>query len=165
MTRKFMVIGLFAFLFAFSTTAFADVTFNSQSGMGFVGKGDVQSAFGWNNAELQQNYTNVTFTFMTEVTYSATCTSGTGQETVQITDQIEADVTRYVDFTARMRKQVTGFILIGYMAIVLGENTPILNAPCTANGSPGVWTDVDIVNTTEIGLFVNYGGSSVQLYY
>lgn len=41
-------------------TATASVTLNSD-GSGFVGKGDVQAAFGWTNAKLQQNAGGVTF--------------------------------------------------------------------------------------------------------
>jgi hypothetical protein len=33
------------------------VTFNETNGTGFVGKGDVQVAFGWNNKQLQTNAT------------------------------------------------------------------------------------------------------------
>ena len=32
------------------------------AGQGFVGKGEVQSAFGWNNAKMQANQNGVTFT-------------------------------------------------------------------------------------------------------
>jgi hypothetical protein len=37
-----------------TTPAFAAVTFNSTTGKGFVGKGDVQTALGYNNATLQK---------------------------------------------------------------------------------------------------------------
>jgi len=167
-----MIIGLFAFLFAFSTTIFADVTFNSESGIGFVGKGDVQSAFGWNNHALQQNYAGVTFTFRTDVTYSATCTyitdAGTlEEETQEITDEIETDLTSYINSNARMRNQVTGFFLTGYSGQVLyADAIPVVGSPCVgAEGIVGTWTAVELINSTDIGLFVNYGGSSVQLYY
>lgn len=33
-------------------SALATVTFDPGTGTGFVGKGDVQNAFGWNNAQL-----------------------------------------------------------------------------------------------------------------
>lgn len=38
-----------------ATVAIAAVTFDPVTGTGFVGKGDVQTAFGWNNQQLQQN--------------------------------------------------------------------------------------------------------------
>src|SRR5918996_4693526 len=52
------IIGLTAIVAAFAigmTAAFALVTFDPSTGTGFVGKGDVQTAFGWNNKQLQNN--------------------------------------------------------------------------------------------------------------
>jgi hypothetical protein len=43
------------------TSASAAIRFNPETGVGFVGKGQVQLAFGWNNAELQANAENVRF--------------------------------------------------------------------------------------------------------
>jgi hypothetical protein len=40
-----------------ATAALAAVTFDVNTGFGFVGKGDVQLAFGWNNKALQTNAT------------------------------------------------------------------------------------------------------------
>src|SRR5262245_5475316 len=45
-----------------ATAASASVSVNPTSGVGFVGKGDVQSAFGWKNADLQANASAVKFT-------------------------------------------------------------------------------------------------------
>ncbi len=42
--------------------ATASVSFDSSTGTGFVGKGDVQTALGWNNAALQKNASSLTFT-------------------------------------------------------------------------------------------------------
>lgn len=42
-------------------SALAAVTFDASTGTGFVGKGDVQLAFGWNNKQLQANAAGVTF--------------------------------------------------------------------------------------------------------
>jgi hypothetical protein len=53
--------------------AAASVTFDPLTGTGFVGKGDVQSAFGWNNQQLQANAAGVSFTYIVEGTLSQTC--------------------------------------------------------------------------------------------
>lgn len=57
---------------------FASVTFDPTTGAGFVGKGDVQTAFGWNNQALQANAADVTFSYNAVDTYSATCSWITG---------------------------------------------------------------------------------------
>ena len=41
--------------------AYAAVTFDPTTGQGFVGKGDVQYTFDWNNAQLQANADDVGF--------------------------------------------------------------------------------------------------------
>lgn len=47
---------------AMTVTVMADVEdFDPETGTGFVGKGDVQSAFGWNNEEAQLHIPDVTF--------------------------------------------------------------------------------------------------------
>lgn len=53
-------------------TANAAVTFNETNGTGFVGKGDVQMAFGWNNKQLQTNASTVAFSFTQDATQAVT---------------------------------------------------------------------------------------------
>jgi hypothetical protein len=65
-----------------SAAVMAAVVFNPATGEGFVGKGDVQSAFGWNNARLQSNAGGVTFTFGAEVEQSVVCQHETGSQTL-----------------------------------------------------------------------------------
>lgn len=52
MTGRIIAAGVAVITTAVITMspAFALVSFSSDTGTGFVGKGDVQSAFGWNNA-------------------------------------------------------------------------------------------------------------------
>ena len=45
---------------AAATVANASVNIDS-NGTGFIGKGDVQTAFSWNNAKMQTNHTKITF--------------------------------------------------------------------------------------------------------
>ena len=59
---KKMIAALFAM--ALATTAQAAVTFDPETGTGFVGKGDVQVAFGWNNAQFQANATGLSFAYV-----------------------------------------------------------------------------------------------------
>ncbi len=63
------------------TVAFAAVTFDPATGTGFVGKGDVQLIYGWNNKQLQDNAANVQFRANSEVVteVSWTCTNSNNQ--------------------------------------------------------------------------------------
>ena len=47
-----------------------------------MGKGDVQSAFGWNNQQLQANAAGVSFTYIAEGTLSQTCEREAGASQV-----------------------------------------------------------------------------------
>lgn len=58
--NRFFAITSVAFACVIFTTAFADWWINGD-GTGFVGKGDVQSVYGWNDADMQANAGSVTF--------------------------------------------------------------------------------------------------------
>ena len=65
--------------------ASAAVTFSETNGTGFVGKGDVQVAFSWNNKQLQANATGVSFSFTQDATQAVTQTAN--QTASQTTSQ------------------------------------------------------------------------------
>jgi hypothetical protein len=75
-TRK-VLFGL-ALCMAVAGVAYATITFDGVTGVGFVGKGDVQYTFGWNNKGLQDNADSVKFqatsTDVTEVSWECTTT-------------------------------------------------------------------------------------------
>jgi hypothetical protein len=79
-------IGALVASLALAGTASAAVTFNSSTGTGFVGKGDVQIAYGWNNTSLQKNATGVTFTSRQAATQalSSTATQAATQSGTQV---------------------------------------------------------------------------------
>src|SRR4051794_13995537 len=59
------------------------------TGKGFVGKGEVQSAFGWNNATMQTNHTSITFSTTQAATqaHSQTATQALSQSLTQSASQ------------------------------------------------------------------------------
>ena len=73
-----VLVALFLALFAGSASAL--VTFDSSTGRGFVGKGDVQTVFGWNNATTQQNHMGVTFKYEATTEYEFECEWYTGPD-------------------------------------------------------------------------------------
>lgn len=112
-----MLVGAFSF----TTAAYAAVTFDPDNGEGFVGKGDVQTALGWNNKQLQDNAASVKFTaestVVTEVSWTCTRFDRDGNPTDQ-TQERERTTTTTIEgvlsSVARERNQVTGFTLTGY---------------------------------------------------
>ena len=165
-----LLVGLLA------VAAYAAVTFDPSSGTGFVGKGDVQTAFGWNNAELQANASGVTFTYVAVDTYDVTVEWDTGNadqpQSIQhhiITQTKRASVNATVAYDARTHKQIDGFILTGYGSTTTEGTIPsvgdILVDPQTGNPYPTdhVVTAVTLVSSTG-GLYVNYGSTSVLIW-
>jgi hypothetical protein len=168
MQKKSLVLALGALL-ASAAVAYATVTFNPATGTGFVGKGDVQLAFGWNNAAAQRNARDVSFTYDVHTSYVATCTFTTGEGTRgerihNIDHHKTVGVNAVVQYDARTHKQVDGFFLNGFGATT-GESgeVPVVGAPCMGNeGHDGVWSAVEITSSGG-GLYVNWNGNSVLL--
>jgi len=141
-----------------ASSAFAAVTFDPATGTGFVGKGDVQTAMGWNNAELQKNAENLKFTYVTETTYAVTVTWTTGEgkrgeKTHYVTHERTSSVDAVVGYDARNKKQVTGFTLDKFEAVTTSGKVPAVGDEYPGNSGHIVET-VEEVSTTG-GLYVN----------
>jgi hypothetical protein len=127
----------------------AAVTLN-QDGTGFVGKGDVQTVYGWNNQSLQANAGNVDFrvSSASEVSWICTKDNGNTQERARTTTT-EGLVTT----VARERNQITGFNLTGFDG---GSETATDGPPL--NSCPNFWE-----LTTPAGDPVPVGGGGVEV--
>ena len=101
-----------------ATAAGAAVTFDPDTGTGFVGKGDVQTALGWNNKTLQTAEANgaIEFTYnaVTSQETSWDCYNENNGHTQERTRSTTTTVTGVTAHTARERNQITGFYLDGY---------------------------------------------------
>ena len=131
--------AVFAGLTALALPAVASVTFDPATGQGFVGKGDVQLVFNWNNKALQDNATKVDFRVNSVSETSWTCTKTVEQGndvTREIVQQRSTTTSTQGLFTSVARETskgkdgaVTGFILTGY------EGTPVVVTDGPAVGS------------------------------
>ena len=155
-----------------STSALAEFVFDPATGTGFVGKGDVQDVFGWNDAGLQANATGVTFTYGYSSVYQAVCTFTTGEgtrgeKTHNVPHSEEMNVSSAVNVSLRRNPQskVTGFNLTGFgETFSESGEVPVVGAPCPGNpGHGGVWTSVQLLPGGEGGLYVNYGDLKILL--
>src|SRR5215204_6817953 len=106
-----MLMGAFSL-----PAAFAAVTFDPATGTGFVGKGDVQTALGYNNKQLQDNAGSLQFTFVS-TTVSETsweCTNENNDKVQERERTTTTETTGVIDSIARERNQITGFNLMGF---------------------------------------------------
>ena len=133
-----IALALAAMLVA-STAAIAAVTFDPAAGTGFVGKGDVQTAFGLKNSEMQAQHTNVTFNYVASATYEFECEWFTGPDRNRKhhtnTKDAVTQVNAGVDAQSRKTGQWTGWNLLGYLG---GGPNPVAeptDADCGAEGT------------------------------
>ena len=171
--RKFAIAAAVAAA-TISTAALALVTFNPATGTGFVGKGDVQLAYAWNNKQLQDNAGGVSFVYDQTTSYEGVCTwttgAGTRGERIHNVDHTTSTaVLSTVGYEARKNSNgkdgsITGFFLNGFGSTVsTGGSAPYVGGPCHGNpGNDAVWSSVSATGSTG-GLFVVYGGASLLL--
>ncbi len=150
-----------------STAAFASVSFNSSTGTGFVGKGDIQVLYGWNNAQLQSKAGGVSFAYDARDTYDVTCEWDTGNHNIvhHIVDHpTHTNITSSIAYDPRQvkgQKQITGFNLNGFGTTTSQGNVPEVGGSCP-NGNSGIITAVELVSSVG-GLTVTYGGVTYPL--
>lgn len=155
-----------------SSAAWATVTFDSSTGFGFVGKGDVQLAFHWNNAVSQAQTNNVVFEYDSSDTYEVTCDWTTGPSSNPTTHEINVPkhvtVNDTVAYDARQRNQYTGYNLNGFGSTSGGGTVPQVGDTCPGNSALGFVTAVsDGPISSSGGLYVSdptLGLGPVQIY-
>lgn len=147
----------------FSSSAFAAVTIDSE-GYGFVGKGDVQSALGYNNKQLQDNAEKLVFTYESIDTYEiivewTTGEGNNGEKTHTVEHKRTATVSGAVAYNSRTQNQVSGFNLDGFSALnVEGVELPGIGDIFPGNSGHKV-KEVNLVSSTST-LYVN--GQALQ---
>ena len=163
---------------ALLVTAYAAVTFDPATGLGFVGKGDLQTAWGWNDAKLQENAAGVSFYYHSSASslYSAVCTWTTGEgKNGEKTHNVAHDreVVNIVsssvvcDLRKNSNNKVTGFNLTGctsQSSTVETNVAPVVGQPCMGNeGHGGIWTSVTCVSSTSTpgGLYASSANAPV----
>ena len=167
-----LTIAAVAAIATISTAALAIVDVNDE-GVGFVGKGDVQLKYGWNDQALQKNASGVSFSFNVEEEYKYDCTF-----TIEVGGKVktqEPQTTRRgktvkvdssISYGARTNTnaKITGFNLNGFGPDLNSDGTvPVDGGYCP--GGPlndGVISNVEL-NSSTGGLFVSYGGLSYPL--
>jgi hypothetical protein len=171
-TMRKMMIAAAAALVTVSTAALATVDVDDL-GNGFVGKGDVQLKYGWNDQALQTKAAGVSFFVNVDEEYKYDCTF-----TVEVGGKVktqEPQTTRRgktvkvnsgVAYDARInaKSKITGFNLNGFGEDISATGTvPVDGGSCP--GGPlgdGVISNVELNDTTG-GLFVSYDGKSFPL--
>ncbi len=151
----------FAATLALAAPATAAVTFDPATGEGFVGKGDVQTAFAWNNHQLQGNASGLSFTYESEATYDAVCQFVTGEgkrgeQTHTVSQKKKSSLESTITYEARAKNQITGFKLAGFGSTTTTGTVPTLGGACLGQGANGTYISVTEVGSESGGLYVNH---------
>lgn len=127
-------------------------------GKGFVGKGDIQLIYDWNNASLQSCVNNssspdsgcLSFRIATnQITESTwTCTHPTNGRTNERARTTTTSTQALVSAIARVKKQVTGFNLNGFVEGADPVTTTTTEGP-SLGSCPTYWT-ASPVTTAEL---------------
>jgi hypothetical protein len=120
---------------ATSIAAQADVTFDFQTGLGFVDRSAAQTAFGLNNGQLQKRAAQAVFSAVQTTTLAVNCASGATRQAVM-------EISATVDFTIVPTKgSFDGFALAGFQDILISDPPPasvICGGPGTLGGQISV---------------------------
>jgi hypothetical protein len=158
-----MFIVTFVLVFS-AVSLLAAVDLDTDTGQGFVGKGDVQLALGWNKQQLQDNAAALDFSYVATQNYSAVCNFWTGPTHNRVEHNVSrtttSDISAVVGYDGRNNKKgdITGFFLTGFTGLptVVGEAVPVEGGACSGGGGSGTWSDVEETDSTG-GLFVVNG--------
>jgi hypothetical protein len=138
-------IAMVASALTLSALANAAVTYDGD-GVGFVGKGDVQSIYDWNNYDFQENAELVEFRMLTGggTTWKCSGNNPAGKLVIQTKGSESEGVNAEVGYDARKNRQgqVTGFILTGLK---------------TAQGGMTIYQSIDYCSTAPNDKWSNYG--------
>jgi hypothetical protein len=156
--RKLIIIAASLAALAIPAAAFASVAVDA-NGNGLVGKGDVQTVLGWNNAAFDANAGSVEFTqkSVTSNHYALRC-NGT-----DYVDDVTVTTTKPVTATAIKNagngRQITGWNLTGVGTGTTSTTHTDPNArsqwlSCVIGGGDAAGS-VSSSNTTLPGLYVN----------
>lgn len=156
MRKTTITMALAALLvMALAIPAFAAVTFDPATGTGFVGKGDVQLVYGYNNKQLQDNAGKVQFRAHSEVVTerSWVCTNANNENTQERERATTRTIQGVVSSIARERNQITGFNLTSYSGTPTESSTT--DGPPLNSCPSGPWSltspagDPEVVSSTS----------------
>lgn len=144
-----------------TATAFAAVTFDPNTGLGWVGKGDVQTVFGLNNSRMQAVHQGVTFEYDETTTYEWVCEWTTGEGTRGEKTHTKAHTRTtglqgVVGSDSRKTGQWTGWHLIGFTSGGSGEGD--FQPTCDGNPEGGGKSGEKVVVEGSVIATPNGGG-------
>ena len=155
-SSKFIVVAGALAALAVPSVASANVAVDN--GVGYVGKGDVQTALKWNNADFDKNVANLKFTAGTQSLSTATRWQCSGGEQSRTSTVVQSRTVKATPVLSSNGKQITGWNLtgFGYEYVSGGYSGAPYVGYCPAGESwTGFLPHVFTTDVTDGGLKVN----------
>src|SRR5262245_50931943 len=111
--KKFFIVAASIAALAIPAVAGANVAVDA-NGNGYVGKGDVQSALKWNNADFDTNVANLKFTAGTQSNSIVTRWQCSGGEQNCTSTVVQSRTVKATPVLSSNGKQITGWNLTGF---------------------------------------------------
>ena len=155
--RKLIIIAASIAALAVPATAFASVSVDA-NGNGYVGKGDVQSALKWNNADFDNNVAKLKFTAGTQSMSNQTRWQCSGGEQSRTSTVVQSRTVQATQVLSSNGKQITGWNLTGFgFQYVSGgySGAPYVGYCPAGESFGGFLPNVFTTDVTDGGLKVN----------
>jgi len=109
---------------------------DDERGDWFVGKGDVQSAFGWDAKTTDSNFAKVVFSYKKTVETTFDCVNGSGNNATYVSNETTEQATsRITDLETRTGKKGTATTITGAFVTLTGTPTKTGSTPSCPVGS------------------------------
>ena len=158
MIRIIKIVALAALaLLATASVASASVAVDD-TGNGYVGKGDVQSALKWNNSDFDKNVANLKFTAGTQSMSNQTRWQCSGGEQSRTSTVVQSRTVNVTPVLSSNGKQITGWNLTGFGYQYLGggySGAPYVGYCPAGESFGGFLPNVFTTDVTDGGLRVN----------
>jgi hypothetical protein len=165
MLKKMGAVAVLAAGLTLAAAGSASAYTMDSAGVGWVGKGEVQTVYGWNNKVMQDNVTGVSFQYRATGTYEVTCefdTPGGTHHVLVKTDTTSVNATVGSDSrnnSSGKQGPMTGWYLTGFgSTTTTGQAIPAVGDGCPGNSGLGAVTSVTQTGATEGGLYAVWSG-------
>jgi len=154
--RKLIILAISVIALAIPAAGIASVTVDN--GVGYVGKGDVQSALKWNNADFDNKVAKLKFTAGTQSMSNQTRWQCSGGEQSRTSTVVQSRTVQTTQVLSSNGKQITGWNLTGFgFQYVSGgySGAPYVGYCPAGESFGGFLPNVFTTDVTDGGLKVN----------
>jgi hypothetical protein len=160
MKKLICVVAMFGLSIGLAVVAYAQITFNPGNGTGFVGKDEIQQAFGWKNGDVRKNIGRTQFRYVSSTEYSWECERlrGPAQTIAHSSEGGEED--SLLSEVAQKGGQISGINLVGIASSIIFDPFLLPGSCPEDQGHPTTLVEGSLHQTTSSSLEVSLNGGT-----